>query len=261
MTPRLLAAGLLCTLLLQAASVASVRAQESGTAACFGDISRLMDREQRLYRSVLFGQKAAADLPVGATRVDREFHVWMKTGGTAWRSLAEGYAGTTWSNLLMDERADVPVRRGLLEQRQTPTSDLLPPLLQSVRALQCRLRAVCALSRLPAPDDAAVPVVVEVPGCVPQSFTPLRSCTPATVVDLSFGDCDAAAVSVVEREMQLLRLLVAYDAAHRSLLQFAGGFEGFLADVRLPLLQPLWQAVRVLGSLDGLPCFLSQCDE
>lgn len=255
---------LLALLLSQTVALPMISAQETATDACFGDVYRLMDREQRLYRSVVFGQKKSADLSIGSTRTDQSFRVWMKTAENAWRSLAQGFEGTTWSNVLMDEQADTAPRRGLLEQRQTPTSDLLPPLVQSLRALQCRLRAVCGLSR---PQESAdpfnplAPVTMTVEGCLPVSFVPLQSCVPQTVTDLGFGACDDAVTGIMERETQLLHLVVVYDAAYRSILQFGGAFEGFLTDVRLPLLQPLWQALRVLGSFDHLPCFLSQCDE
>jgi hypothetical protein len=252
----------LCVFLLQATLAPVAMAQDTMTHACFGEVYRLMDREQRLYRSVLFGQKAAEELPVGSVRTDAQFQTWMKTAENRWESLAPGFEEMTWSDQLMDEQADVPVRRGLMEQRRTPTSDLLPPLLQSYRALQCRLRAVCGLSRASrAPSDGLSPLVIETDGCLAVSFRPLPQCVPASILESGFGSCDDAVAGIMEREGRLLHLLVAYDAAYRSLLQFGGAFEGFLRDVQLPLLQPLWQAVRVLGSLDNLPCFLSQCDE
>jgi hypothetical protein len=241
---------------------ASAFAQDVLNQACVDDMFRLMDREHRLYRSVLFGQKSAADSPDGSTRTDSDFHIWMKTGTNAWRSLAEGYEQTTWGDSLIDERGDVPIRRGLLEQRRTPTSDLLPPMLQSMRALQCRLRSICALGRVRSEsDDAVSTVTVQAEGCLPMSFRPLKNCIPRDFTDIGFGTCAATVDSIVERESRLLHLLVTYDSAYRSVLQFGGGFEGFLSDVRLPFLQPLWQTVRILGSLDNLPCFLAQCDE
>lgn len=241
-----------------------LHAQDALNQTCFSGVYDLMAREERLYRSVLFGQKESKDLPVGSVRYDKESNTWMKVGDDQWRSLGEGDGkSTTWNDDKMDKQADVPARRGILEMKMASTSDILPPLIQSVRALQCRLRSVCMLERASQQKelDPAEPITVQPDGCIPQSFLPLDGCTDVSIATAGSDSCEQAAEALVEREVKLLHLAIAYDAAYRSLMQFAGNLEGFLLDFRFPLLTPIWQAVRALGSLDRIPCFSAQCDE
>lgn len=256
-------------LLPLAAGLAPVRAsaQDVVTEGCLEQVYGRMAHEERLFRSVLFGQEKSEDLPEGSVRFNDEYATWLKTGENQWRSLDPGYEGTTWSDALMDEQADVQARRGIFETKKTPTSDLIPSMLQSMRALQCRLRAVCAGMRasqqeMEKPEDERADTVsVQPDGCLEFELPVMTSCQAGNVAQLGPGTCDSAVEAIMERESKLLHMTVAYDAAYRTLAQFAGIFEGFLNDFRFPLLQPLWQMIRALGSLDGLPCFNGQCDE
>lgn len=256
MMRKLFAIGLLAVIILPT----SARAQDIVRSACITDVYEHISREERMYRSVVLGQKKSADLPIGSVRIDEDFDTWIKTANNAWRSL--DHDGLTWSNTLMDEQADVPDRRGLLEIRKTPTSDLIPALAQSVRALQCRLRSVCmaAQDSVGLGEDASLKV--QPTGCIEFEFKAFDGCREqSTIADTLANVCDTAIDATLERERKFLELLVTYDAAYRSLMQFSGMFEGFMDDFRFPLLEPLWQAVRALGALDGLPCFSAQCDE
>jgi len=249
---------LLLTILPSAAFAA-----ENVNDSCLEQIYNQMAHEERMYRSVLFGQKKSEDLPSGSVRFDKESNTWLKTEDNTWKSLDPGFEGTTWSDTLMNDQADIEVRRGIFEIRKTPTSDLIPPLVQSLRALQCRLRAVCQL----AADSQSVeegntdPLKINTDGCKEFEMKPLSACTATTIAGVGPGTCSTAVIAVMEREQKLLQMVVAYDAAYRTLAQFSGIFEGFLADFRFPLLQPLWQMIRTLGALDNLPCFNGQCDE
>lgn len=241
----------------------TAHAQEVRTEGCLTDVYAHLAHEERLYKSVLFGQKASEDLDTGSVRYDQEFNTWMKTADNTWRSLASGFSGTTWSDMLMDQQADIPARRGLIEVRKVPTSDLIPALTHSMRALQCRLQSVCAAATASPAAIAAsqTTLSVQAKGCIGVTLPVFTRCSGESIVEIDPKVCEQSVDAIIERESRLLSLLTSYDAAYRSLLQFMGGFEGFLTDFRFPLIDPLWQAVRALGSIDRLPCFLSQCDE
>lgn len=216
--------------------------------------------EQRLYRSVLFGQKEAQALPRGSVRIDEDGKTWLKTMGNEWTLAEISDEGDVRTDEEIDDGAEFPARRGIFEIRRTPTSDLIPPILQSLRALQCRLRAVCMIAAAsPGSDEQSIDVQPD--GCMEQTFPRLSACIDATQVTIGTDSCDSAIAAIIAQESELLKLAVAYDAAYRSLLQFAGIFEGFLHDFTFPILEPIWQAVRVIGQMNGIPCFLSQCDE
>lgn len=244
------------------ASIAPTRAsaQDVVQSACITDVYEEIAKEERMYRSVLYGQKESADLPQGSVRFSKSGKTWIKTANNSWRTLDD--SGLTWSNALMDDEADVPARRGFFEVRKTPTSDLITPLTQAMRALQCKLRSVCLAAQESVGKEKGDEVEVRHPGCLEFTYEVFEGCIDQPAVnEVAAGVCDTAVNATLERERRLLILAVAYDSAYRSLMQFAGIFEGFMDDFRFPLLQPLWQTARALGSFDGLPCFSAQCDE
>ena len=104
-------------------------------------------------------------------------------------------------------------------------------------------------------------VTVQPDGCRTFDEPVLKSCRNPTQVTVSAGSCDEVVNALLDQESQMLVLLVSYDSAYRTLLQFQGVFEGFLSTFRFALLDPLWQTVRAIGGFAHLPCFLSQCDE
>jgi hypothetical protein len=251
-------------LLLSIALVPSASAQEIDVVntKCLEQVYGRMAHEERFYRSVLFGQKKSEDLPEGSVRYDTEYDTWMKTGDKQWRSINPGNQKITWNDSNMDEQSDIKPRIGLFEVKKTPTSDLIPPMLQSMRALQCRLRAVCLganQSAVAAADKTTVKVQPD--GCLEFELPVFTSCKNNLITTIGPGACASAVNAIIERESRLLQMTVAYDSAYRTLAQFAGIFEGFLTDFRFPLLEPLWQMIRTLGTLDNLPCFSAQCDE
>jgi len=257
--PRIIGLSFL-TLLLTALPAVPARAQDSVESSCLPHVYDRIAHEERFFRSVLYGQKKSEDLPEGSVQFDSEFDTWIKVEENEWRSLDN--EGLTWSDTLMDNEADAPPRRGLFETRKTPTSDLIPPILQSMRALQCRMLAVCAAAKASGSAEEGDEIKVKPDGCIEFTFTAFPGCIgDKNITTTRLNVCDSAVKSVMEREARLIQLVISYDAAYRTILQFAGTFEGFLDDFRFPLLQPLWQSVRALGQLDGLPCFLSQCDE
>jgi hypothetical protein len=253
--------GLMLALMVPAMLPQISYAQETITSACLTETYERMAHEERMFRTVVFGQKKSADLPTGSVRFDTEYDTWLKTGGNQWKSLNEGNTGTTWSDRLMDEQSDIKDRRGLLEMRKTPTSDIIPPLLQSMRALQCRLRAVCLAVSQSSGAKEGEKIKVQPIGCQEFELPVFAGCKAASVVETVPVNCNESVDAIIRRESQLLQLVVAYDAAYRTLMQFSGIFEDFLKDFRFPLLEPLWQTVRTLGQFDNLSCFAGQCDE
>lgn len=273
----------LCTcLMLLSPSFVSAQGTASSSSAAFADacktqVESLLGREQRLYRRVLFGMVRAEKENVGAIRYDKQGNAWFKAGKAQWRSQAEGFAGTTWSDLLMDTRVErdpllpsdeATFRTGIFATRGVLTSELIPPLTQSFRALQCRTLSVCeamkrALNR-ETPEQGMFRVTV--PGCRELPVQAPLSCTSTegNVTIPSQNSVVSSCVNMVrillDREEQLLKLSVTYDAAYRSLLQFAGTFDDFLSVFRLDLLRPLRQSLPMLQQLSRIPCFLSQCN-
>lgn len=259
-THRLITAGVLCSLLCTMIPVASAQSNES--VSCTAQTYGAMAHEQRLYRSVLFGQKASKDLPVGSVRYDLDGNSWIKKAANNWASLAAGFENTTWSDYLMDQQADVPARRGIFETRKTLTSDLIPPLLQAYRAFGCRLRAVCSTQlESQRVDDQTTDVQVQPLGCIQFDEKVFSACKPGVQGSVSANGCDANVDAILDHERALLTLTIAYDSAYRTLMQFEGVFAGFLTDFQFPLLQPLWQTVRAIGAFGNLPCFIGQCDQ
>ncbi len=237
-------------------------AQNVNTQSCLTETYNALSHEKRVYRSVLFGQKKAEDLPLGSVQFDTRGFTWIKKATNQWRTLTPSSIGVGWGDFNMNKFNDVPPRRGLMETKKAPTSDLIPAITQAFRAYQCRLYAVCG-SALQSQNSATGTTVlpIEVPGCISLDVPVLSSCRNNTQFTVGTNTCLDVVNGMLNQEEQSLILLVTYDAAYRSLLQFTGVFEGFLDDFRFPLLEPLWQTVRAIGGLAHIPCFIGQCDE
>lgn len=236
-------------------------AQYVVTPACVNQTYDALAHEKRVYRSILFGQKSASELPTGSVRYDTQGRAWLKKANNSWNSVSAN-ASQTISDRAMDDSSDVPLRYGIFETRKTPTSDLIPAVTQAFRAYQCRLFAVCAsaLASQSVTDNSRT-LTVQPDGCVELTQPVFTACKDNTQATASTTACTDVVTAMLEEEQQQLLLLITYDASVRSLYQFAGIFDGFLKDVRFPLIEPLWQAVRAIGSLDNIPCFIGQCDQ
>jgi hypothetical protein len=282
MTRRLLSIGLLAAMALP--PLASAQESEGfvdppSTPECTRDVYDAFGREQRLERAVIFGRPSAADMPVTGVLYDAQGNGWIKTADDEWKTTAEGL-GDAISNDDMDGRAERDLlcddngdeieascvrfpRRGLLETKKTPTSDLIQPTVQAIRALQCRLRAVCDVAAVSPGKKQGETITVKNDGCMDLTYPVMEGCRVAEpgLYNVAPGSCDGARRELVAREMQLLTLTMSYDASYRSLAQFAGMFQEFLVQFRFPLIEPLWQTVRMLGGLKDIPCFSSECNE
>ncbi len=249
---------------------------------CVQEIHRNMHREQFLYETVLFGLRPSADEPAGAMRLDEDGTLWIKNSDQQWttddqdpigddamdsRTLQDPLAGGTSS------QNSTATHLGIFETQRASTSDLIPPLLQSMRAFKCRLAAVCESVNIslktPKNGESTVDEVA-VPGCEPLPFTPYPGCqlsqssdagATATAFDADtlLSYCRPVAAKFVAYEEAQMRFLAHYDGAHRSLRQLGGFLEPLLEAVKFPLLNPLRQAVTFLSQWANVPCFLSYC--
>lgn len=237
-----------------------------------------MGKEQRFFRSVVLGQPKAEELPVGSIRYDKEKVIWSKTAKNSWGKYneeTESASSTTGpsqtkNDKAMDDAAEFPARRGWLELKEADTSEIIPPVLQSMRAFQCRVDTICALMDESIGTQKDVEeLTVQVPGCAEQKMDRIESCTVKTDAQTNqiiLGDlikqCESMSTAMLTRERQLLRLVIGYDAAVRSLYQFLGIMQNtFIFELQQTLLEPVWQAVRAFQQLGRIPCFSSQCEQ
>ncbi len=246
---------------------------------CIAETNARLAKEQRLFRRSLYGLQKAADEPKGATHYDTEGNAWIKNGTNQWKSQAQGFENTTWSDSQMDSQVEKdpllpssvsPFQKGIYETKGVLTSELIPPITQSFRAFQCRTQALCKsveMSLQATPATAGTPLKVNIPGCIEMTIPTLKSCvipeggTDALGVTSAFAYCEPVAEAMLDREEDLLKLSVSYDASYRSLLQFSGNFDDFLQLFQVDLLTPLQQATPLLKQLSRIPCFLSECSE
>ncbi|MBI3332046.1 hypothetical protein HYZ99_03750 [Candidatus Peregrinibacteria bacterium] len=255
-----LLASVLCALLL---GVPTGHAQVKPSAdACVVSVNRELAQEQRIYRTILFGHTKAKEAPLGETRYDTSGNAWIKldvNGTVEWRSPVDTKDGR--KDATMDQIDEAAPRRGIFATKQVLTSELVPPLTQSFRALRCRVAAVCE-----AAASRAGVTRVRTPGCNELPVDPMPACQFNETVDrgqeaLMRGYCRQVASRLLDQESELLKLAVSYDAAYRSLLHFARNFDLFLTEFRVSLLTPIRQAVGLLGQLHRIPCFSAQCDQ
>lgn len=244
-----------------------------GADSCRQKVNTEIAKEQRLYRSYLFGKKKAEDASIGAVRYDTDGWAWIKDAEDKWINSEPDNQSLEWSDSTMDdqyEHSRILPLTGIFETRRVTTSELIPYVLQSMRAMECRLKTLCEVARYSEVHDGDDPVDIEaihIIGCV--KFTEME-----TWPQCHFGKpeqgipdqadsrsyCDEIADQLMRREIELLKLTVEYDAGFRSLLQFAGNFDTFLREMRWPLTGTLRQAVQLLGNLERIPCFISSCD-
>jgi len=261
-------------LVLLSLPLPSHAAPDVDTPECTDETYTALAREQRTYRGVVYGSKKAADLPVNSILYDKDGDAWIKKAKNSWHTVpgfgqesSTGVQASGWQNSdsEMDDKKDVPTRKGILEAKRTATSDLIPALTQSLRALQCRLRAVCELAYASqTAEEEEDKLKVQPVGCIEFELPVLKACSTRDGVSPAFiaaDACNRAADALFAQESNILNLSVAYDGSYRTVAQFSGMFEGFLSEFRFPLLNPLWQTVRVLGGIKNIPCFLSQCEE
>ncbi len=268
---------------------------------CMNQVHQRMEQQWRIYRQSLFGRKKAEKEVTGNARFDLEGNAWIKVNTNQWRSMADGFKDTTWSDTQVDvqtewegmnEASPKPElqaeRRGIFEAKQVLTSQyIVPASTQAYRAFQCRLQMIC--NGIKATNGAKVsktdknPITVPTDGCEDLKMVPLSACifpnmqpgddrATMSLTDPAETDIDSLSNQIIDteclplkqdlllREMDVLRLSVAYDAAYRSLLQFSGSFDIFVYQFKGDFLRPLDNAMPLLEQLTRIPCFLAQCN-
>ncbi len=171
------------------------------------------------------------------------------------------------ANAEADPVWDSIFRRGIVETRTTLTSSLIPSLTQAFRALQCRLETVCGLATNQLVGDGEGGEELSVDGCLPPSELGLTAMPACRFTEVSAGrdalealtTCRDSAAAIVTHEAEALRLLVAYDAAARTSLQYSGVLDRLVRDIRQPLIWPLIELSDLARELARIPCFLGIC--
>jgi len=261
---------LMITLLALPAFGQSEPSVKANIATCRTAAETALSKEQRLYRSVLFGHTKAKDAPINEVRFDSDGIPWIKEEENTWRSVSEGYEDTEWSDSQMDDRDELTViRKGIFETRKVATSDLVPYLTQAYRSLKCRSTIVCKVVENSLKQTASEPqeITVVVPGCIEEKRKTFLDCHLAAAGGNTVEEADMLTYcrlvrsDLVEREKDLLKQTTEYDAAYRSLLQLSGQMDAFLQEFRWPLANSLRKTAELIGSLYRIPCFVASCDE
>lgn len=258
--------------LLLPSSGLGVATVQTDVPTCRALVSRELAKEQRIYRSMLYGHPLAQDAPVGEVRFAQDGNPWIKTEENTWRTVAEGFEEVTWRDPLMDyqdELKEFMPRKGIFETKAAATSDLVPYLAQAYRALKCRTTLLCRTVELSLDQEASDPqsITVTVPGCIEKDVQTFRDChfVAAGLTPTDKGSlityCRLVKEDLTNRERDLLKLATEYDASYRSLLQLSGAMDAFLMEFRWPMANSLRKAAELIGSLQRIPCFLASCDE
>ncbi|KKU20108.1 MAG: hypothetical protein UX30_C0004G0056 [Candidatus Saccharibacteria bacterium GW2011_GWA2_46_10] len=268
------------------AEEAPAQESEVNIDSCRSAIDKNLAKEWRVYRSVLFGRKPASLAGLNEVRYDREDKAWLKIDKFTWERLGENNdENITASNSLMDALSEIdsiPAEdggidllsdsfRGIFDTKRKLTSEIVPNLAQALRSFSCRVDMVCELANkstgfIPGDDNPENSVKIEIPGCMPVNWTAIPQCLFAKEDkgQASYADinqyCPRVAAGLLGREAEILKMLVEYDSAYRSILQFAGVFDDFLLEFKWMMNLSLRQAASVIGNLGKLPCFIATCD-
>ncbi|MBU0766278.1 hypothetical protein KKF55_00625 [Patescibacteria group bacterium] len=273
--------GLLLTLLLPMSAQAI-------NDECRAKVDTALAKEQRIYRTVLFGRKEAKDAPIGEVRYDKNGRAFYKSGPHTWTHAGED-GEIYYISPMMDNEAEldsVPVdqggadlspaalpRSGILDVKRTMTSELIPYLTQAFRAFTCRVDMVCYRieeSTKKHSGSGSVELPNRVGGCIRVDSEEWNSIPECQFAGKAGGSqdtadsvqyCQKVGDSLVQRENEILKMIVEYDAAYRSLLQFAGVFDEFLQEFRWTITGSIRKAASIIGSLGRIPCFVSSCEE
>lgn len=255
---------------LSAPQVTSAQNQ-IGAANCRDAVNQHLAMEHRLWRAMLYGKPLAEDAKINSVRYDTDGWSWIKEDEDEW--VTGHQAGLQWADATMDandEHADFIPIKGIFETKRVLTSELVPYILQSVRALECRSQAYCVRVQNSIGQSGDDPVDLEdiqPIGCmaftnqesIPQCHFAVKESNLTEKTD-ALGYCTEITNQMIRREVELVKLAVEYDAGYRTLLQFAGNFDIFLKEIRWPLAGTVRQAARLMGNLQQFPCFLASCD-
>lgn len=157
-------------------------------------------------------------------------------------------------------------RTGILETKGRLTSELVTPVVESYRVLQCRMNAVCNAMNQSFAVAGNTPLTLRQFGCTDGSVGSFGECsfkdrpfTQKEFDDLA-QECARLVTTSLGAERSVLTLAFSYDSGYRSMLQFAGMIDWFQGDLPRETMQPLRDMVKMLGKLHEIPCFIGQCD-
>lgn len=269
-------------------------ANSNGSEQCLTDLQNRLAQQERMYYDTLFGRHPAQTLSLNTTLYDKGGIPWLKTGDNRWvRPVSfKDDASETRSDTEMDEERewsgqnemeqehddsyglpdpeDQYEYEGIFERRESLTSELIPDIMQSMRALSCRSRTVCETLRRSVlgekPDEGDYFKIHAVPGCRMMKMKPIESCAPKEETRqeilqlMEESPCDSLGAQMLDRTASITRVSVSYSAAYTSLLQFSGSLDQFLWGFRGNILSPIEQTLPLLEYLQRLPCFPSQCN-
>lgn len=234
---------------------------------CQQAVQQASAKEHTIFRSVLFGEPKAENAPIGHIITAGDGANWIKTDENTWRSVADGYKDTTWSDILVDGQKIAPTRKGIFATKRVLTSELVPAITDAVRIFDCRLRYLCKNIDLTA-QGQKTPITASVVGCKEHELTPVEACKPTDGNSVSTTEatdalfyCNSLTTELLKRETELLGLTVEYDAAYRSTLQLAGDLDGFLTQLRWPMTNTIQKVANIIGSVARVPCFTASCDD
>ena len=255
---------------------------------CRNRVNNELAGEQRYYRAILFGKKKAEFATIGEMRYDNESIAWIKEDENKWINADPDQSGLEWSDDLMDTNDEYANRmggtedggtnpdylygqRGIFETKRVLTSELIPYLLQSIRALECNINIVCEQVRLSERKKSDEESPIDIPEIRAQGCKQVEG--KQTFPECHFGQgeakgtqsdsktyCDEIGNQLIQREQKMLKLVVEYDAGYRTLLQFAGGFDMLVGGLQWSLTGTIRQTAGLIGKLNRLPCFISSCD-
>jgi len=255
-------------------------AQDVSADSCQEAINSEIAKELRFHRAVVFGEIAPESAPIGHVKYDTNGKPWIKMEEDKWASIKEKDEEEDPIEIVfqnddaMESDAEIEPRRGILDTKRTLTHELIPYLMQSMRALQCRTQAICNIaleSMITSPEggeNAVEIVTVETLGCLPMFRSPINECRfPSEGGNVMASEqtgmldyCPGVRDELLEREASLLKFVVEYDAAYRTMLQLAGNFDLMIQELRWPFTHTIRNVASILGVVSRIPCFLSTCD-
>lgn len=241
---------------------------------CTAVIHKEVGRLHRIFRAVVFGHRDALSAPVGYVTYEVDGSAWYKVSEIAWRSADKGFENTTHFNNTVDSRSEIAQalgnanRVGILETKNATTSELIPYIGTSMRALQCQLYQLCDRVHKSKPfteEDAPQSIEAIYYGCVPIQTTSIAEChinTEESRVEAStiYHNCEDAVESILQHEAEVVNLAVQYDAAYRTLLQLSGSLDLFLQEIHWPISHTLRDTTDLITVLGRIPCFVASCD-
>jgi hypothetical protein len=166
-------------------------------------------------------------------------------------------------------------RVGIFETPKRLTSELISPLVESYRTLQCTMENVCAIALGSLQKKGKETVESAILGCKTVTQPRYEECSLSLQDDVNkktdeLSQIDALDIqaqcarwveSSLAAERAVLKLAVSYDSGYRSMLQSAGMIEAVSAGAEAKNIRPIQSLVNILGKLHQIPCFISQCDQ